>query len=117
MPEAHAQTRAGTNRHRSVRNRRAASVWAAEVESGVVVLPTPWAGRYRDPHAAAGAGPSPTALWLSPPARHASPRRLGGESETGAPDLPGRRVDRAAHASSKAGQSSAGRATAPEPGA
>ena len=92
------------------------AVWAAEVESGVVVLPPSWAGRYRDSHAAAGAGPIPPALWLSPPARHAAPRRLGGESEAGAPDLSGRRAHGAAHAPPKTGESSAGRATAPEPG-
>ncbi len=110
------QTRTGANHHGSIRDLCAASVWAAEIKSGVVVLPALWAGRYSDPHAAERARPSPPALWLSPPACHAASRRLGSESETGAPDLPRRRVHRTTYASSEAGESSADRAAAPKPG-
>jgi hypothetical protein len=42
--------------------------------------------------------------------------QAGGEWEARAPDLPGSRVDRAAHGPSNAGEASAGRATAREPG-
>jgi putative transposase len=77
--DAHAQTRAGADRHRALLDRCAASVWAAEIESGVVVLPPSWAGRYRASPAVAGAGPGPPAIWLSPPARHAATRGVGGE--------------------------------------
>lgn len=58
-PDAHAQTRAGADRYRSLLDRRAASVWAAEIESGVVVLPPSWAGRYRASPTVAGVGPGP----------------------------------------------------------
>ena len=38
-PAAHAHPRAGADRHRSLSDRSAASVWATETESGVVVFP------------------------------------------------------------------------------
>ena len=113
-PAAHAQPRASAARHRALHDRRTASVGAAEIESSGMVLPPSWAGRSRASPAGAGAGLSPPAIWLSPPARPAATGGVGGESNACASPLSGRRAHGAAHAPPKTGQASPGGAASAE---
>jgi hypothetical protein len=63
----------------TVLNRRTARLWAAEIQSSIVVLSPAWAGTIQDAQAVVGARPSLPAIQLPALASHAPKGGLGGE--------------------------------------
>lgn len=114
-PEAHAQACPRPGGASASFHRGATGLWAAPIESSLVVLPPSSPGGYGAAEAVTRTGPSAAAVWLSAPACAAAPGGLASKQEAGASSLSGRRAGRAAHPPPETGESSPGDAAVPEP--